>query len=716
MQTKSIKEYNKALQKFQDKKPVSEKQERALGKARLAKKLNKATDEDKERVNRLVSKAKEQFKDRKAYSIKYMLFTMTPQGQMTGGFTVNGKKFYPLLVRPSVRSANVKSNEFIETIVKRKITKLFDGPLYKKVMMTMRTDREFQNLISSQVYDYADAIRIEEIVDVSDVSAGDIDIREERLRDAENMGIYHRYIETEVDATYHTIRDAIQNQKYRENECWINALVDTFEGSELMRQKRGKLAKTLSREKVLELLNMKEDEFIEQGASINQMDVVFKHFNIPARIYNFCNQMVYSHDPPKNSSNVRSRNFTALVKNNHIYTVNYDLNSLSKRADVEDFEFNVSQNFYISDKEEPVKYKSFDNVDELLKLTDEDEYYLIHVENNMAKVLHQLKSARYEPYVKYEVGMISEIRVRFKYKHLKKSVHYRIVAQNLSKQTVHSEVIAQSEEMYNRMTEEMFRFNKAMFKENHKSKYSEVDVQILDECRTVVPIGFFDKEVRMKDLKEVDENKAFTNAGGKIRRIPIFNEFDIWKKYDGEDVITLHGLTLYLVEVSEGNVFFNKKFNLIYGKFLRKLLKKDMNIKIHYYKQPSKTVKVDYQKIIDDLQKAVISDDEVLDKQSKKTIANINFGLLEKSYNKAQISKIFNSLKEACYYQHLFGGKIYAISQEEEELTEEDEGIYSSKRDVIDTYYILNISGQQQLMNGFRCERIAFAISQLHNV
>lgn len=121
MQTKSIKEYNKALQKFQDKKPVSEKQERALGKARLAKKLNKATDEDKERVNRLVSKAKEQFKDRKAYSIKYMLFTMTPQGQMTGGFTVNGKKFYPLLVRPSVRSANVKSNEFIETIVKRKI-------------------------------------------------------------------------------------------------------------------------------------------------------------------------------------------------------------------------------------------------------------------------------------------------------------------------------------------------------------------------------------------------------------------------------------------------------------------------------------------------------------------------------------------------------------------------------------------------------------------
>jgi hypothetical protein len=134
--------------------------------------------------------------------------------------------------------------------VKRKLSKLFDGPLYEKAMMIVTvTDREFQNLISSQVYGYADAIRIEDIVDVSDVSAGDINIREERLRDAENMSIYRRHIETEVDATYRTIRDAIQNQKYRETECWITTLVYTFEGSELMRQKRGKLAKTLSREK-----------------------------------------------------------------------------------------------------------------------------------------------------------------------------------------------------------------------------------------------------------------------------------------------------------------------------------------------------------------------------------------------------------------------------------------------------------------------------------
>ena len=102
----------------------------------------------------------------------------------------------------------------------------------------------------------------------------------------ENIRIYHTYIETEIDAEYQTIKDAIQNQTYRENECWINALVETYEGTELMREKRSnKTAKTLSRDKVLELLNMKEDKFVENGACINQMDVVFKHFNIPVKLY-----------------------------------------------------------------------------------------------------------------------------------------------------------------------------------------------------------------------------------------------------------------------------------------------------------------------------------------------------------------------------------------------------------------------------------------------
>ena len=51
----------------------------------------------------------------------------------------------------------------------------------------------------------------------------------------------------------------------------------------------------------------------------------------------------------------------------------------------------------------------------------------------------------------------------------------------------------------------------------------------------------------------------------------------------------------------------------------------------------------------------------------KKTIANITFGLLEKGYNKLNKSKIFDSLKEALYYQNKYGGKIYTLDDVEYE-------------------------------------------------
>ena len=71
-------------------------------------------------------------------------------------------------------------------------------------------------------------------------------------------------------------------------------------------------------------------------------------------------------------------------------------------------------------------------------------------------------------------------------------------------------------------------------------------------------------------------------------------------------------------------------------------------------------------------------------------------------------------MREACYYQHLYGGKIYAISQEEEELIEDDNGAYIDTKDVGNTYYILNVSDSKQLLNGFRY--VKELLLQYHNI
>ena len=79
-------------------------------------------------------------------------------------------------------------------------------------------------------------------------------------------------------------------------------------------------------------------------------------------------------------------------------------------------------------------------------------------------------------------------------------------------------------------------------------------MKILNECRTIVPSGYLNKTGRK--ITEIDENKAFASALCDIVRIPVFNEFDVFMPYENQDPNTLCPLTLYVVEVFEGNFFF----------------------------------------------------------------------------------------------------------------------------------------------------------------
>jgi hypothetical protein len=117
----------------------------------------------------------------------------------------------------------------------------------------------------------------------------------------------------------------------------------------------------------------------------------------------------------------------------------------------------------------------------------------------------------------------------------------------------------------------------------------------------------------------------------------------------------------------------------------------------------------------------------------KKLIANINYGLLEKSKNKQQKAFIFNDLSELKHYQSLYGGNLNIISKSEITIDENIEKYISNlDKDVIDDegalpighnvkeiinhdveHYILNISGESTLKNGFRY--IKELLLQRHN-
>ena len=101
--------------------------------------------------------------------------------------------------------------------------------------------------------------------------------------------------------------------------------------------------------------------------------------------------------------------------------------------------------------------------------------------------------------------------------------------------------------------------------------------------------------------------------------MPVFNEFDVWKPYgDKSDVNRFGDYTLYLAKACQGNIFFNKKFNLVYGKHLKQLISRGVVVKILFYKKPSHLHKVKYKRAIDDLYRANMSDDKEEDNKIKK--------------------------------------------------------------------------------------------------
>ena len=522
------------------------------------------------------------------------------------------------------------------------------------------------------------------------------------MKQGQSISTYYRYIQTEVNTEAETLKEALRKKNYRENECWINALLESFEGTKLTRERRQqKNVKTLTRSKVLELLDMTEEEFINNGATINQMDKVFKFFSIPVRLYNFTGAMIYEHNPD-NYEKGRVKTFRGLVKNNHIYLLNDKLETLKQIQPPDKYKVSATSKFYIPDKTEPVQYKMFDNVDELLKMTDKEEYALIHSENNLVKVFHQLSEAGYKAHIKYQAGQITNIFCRFYYKKLKKYVKYNIASQCLSQERLDEDVTTDNVDTYNKITETMFKLQQELFKETHLSYYNEVDIEILRECKTIVPSGRFYKTIPLEQLKEIDINKAFTHAGGSIKYIPRFTQFDIFRPFDETcSIDKFNDLALYIVEVHAGNIFFNKKNCLVYGKFLKQLLKHNVKVKILWYKQPSNVFKVNYRKLIDDLYSTKIRDDEDFNKQTHKKLWNISVGMLEKSHNTNQRSSTFASLKEACYYQRFHGGKVYTISERQTELTEMDDDRLETKEIEGTTYYVLSVSEKKILVNGF---------------
>ena len=232
-------------------------------------------------------------------------------------------------------------------------------------------------------------------------------------------------------------------------------------------------SKRMTRDIILKLMNLNEEEFKENGASVEDMERVFEEFKLTVRLYNCIGQKVYAFDPDKKNRNVNV--LFGMIKGNHIYTMNDNIKSIAQTELEENMKLCASTDFRLNSKEKPVKYDFFNGIDDIMGIVeeneDEEEVNLVSGKN-LNTVFCEFKRAKYEPKIIMGAGgNVASLKVKFN------GLILNIRSQSLIDCAVDTCIDSGDGEMFNKVNEAFFNFNKGMFNPNHKSYYHSDDLK-----------------------------------------------------------------------------------------------------------------------------------------------------------------------------------------------------------------------------------------------
>ena len=389
-------------------------------------------------------------------------------------------------------------------------------------------------------------------------------------RSGEKYMIQYRYCSNELDLSKSTFREAMIQERYVKYECFLNAIYDAFRDKLF---KPNKMRQVVTREMILDILGRTE-ETIKDGLTVEDVLPFFQKFRLKLRVFDAFYKLIYRYDPEV--ANFNNKPMYCMTDGDHIYVLNHDLDKLAQKlqGEGEDEEFVVyaSADYRVDSderKEEKLqtRYRMIEGVDDILQILKElegteqsDLVYLVHKYDDLEQILWQLREAGHKPQIKYQACKISHLVMTFN------KTTFIVKAQQLTSTGIDGSVEVSHEETYNRMSGAMTVFNNRLFRQDHKSYYSREDVDILDEYRSFANVGKLRSMPKsLADLVEIDRNKAYTAAFSGIKQIPVFNEFDNFQAYRGEDV---EDLTLYIVKAGKLDLFFNRRYCLCYGMFM----------------------------------------------------------------------------------------------------------------------------------------------------
>lgn len=399
---------------------------------------------------------------------------------------------------------------------------------------------------------------------------------------------------------------------------------------------------------------------ISYEASAVDMIPFFKKFKLNFIMIDIMGNFEYIYKTDKINKHINPSSFYVLIHNNHAYEVNRNEHKLKEM---------LNRSIEIKDEIHNItidnKYKIVKLVDDNLLVESYEELINIKYENieedmiriaylsDINKLFETLLKNNYEPNINFTANKIFSINFNVSYLS-KKTNKEKIKSLYIYDPKQNEDNVDKPISNVNELNEYV-KYEKMLYDElinnNNKSTYSN-DFNEFNKYRMYPLTGSF----IIKDVEDVEIDdaydfcKAYTSCLIDLKKIPVFNSFDVKQKYDNHEI---EDDTFYLCEKKIFTENCYSKLYMLMPKFIGfmsgevvKLILDDINILS--YIRPSKINNNNSYEIIKEIYKSNINI------KLKKDILNILIGKLGKKYNTKSKSYICNTEDEAIIFDNFY--------------------------------------------------------------
>jgi hypothetical protein len=549
-------------------------------------------------------------------------------------------------------------------------------------------------------------------------------LEELAMGESENA-IYNSYIKYGLNENAESFGDLFNikhsnyiHDNFKKNACFVNAIIDAYRPyfDRDKKKLKSKYGVTLTYDFLIKLCKI-ETKNDTLPLTIKKSIDFFKYFRLGIVVIGAFGCIEYF-KPEKMNNDISPSTLYLYVQNGHVHLINDKMKHLQqvkfeKMKIPDDETFEEVKNVYVSNKynickKENENYIFVDDMKGLMseiKKIDKQKLMNVIYSNDLTKLLFEMIENKYYPSVTFGDNRVKGLTMKIEDTIIN-------ICDNIIRAKNTMDTVLNNDE-YNGYIEAFNEFYNGVITYDNMSRYNGNTLKIENEYKMRPLTGIFNGKCnKERTYTGLDTRKAYTSDFIDIENYPVYNYFDVFIKYDGSEIKDENE---YIVKCDgkkpEELILFGSVYNRCYGYKLNRI--EGIEYEILYYRKPSKLVISNSKELVNTLWDKKLSNIEENDQIFKKSIVNIILGKMEKKKNTKKINKLFKNYDEAFYYQNKYGGNIYCICDENEEVAEELNEIIESG---INMVYLLVIDFEKELINGFSpIKNMVYEIRSLKN-